>query len=187
MKRLSPGGQIKDVRADHIHRYRWAAERLQGTVIDAGCGSGYGAAILADAGLAVLAIDAFADGLHFGAENYDRPGIEWRLGDLETCDLPRRDAAVAFEVIEHLARPERLLQRLDASVLLASVPNEAVWPWEPRLAHAHHRHYTREDLEELLGRCGWEPVTWWGQRDGFAPVEPEMHGRTLIVEARWTS
>ncbi|MGO9598768.1 MAG: hypothetical protein ACLP7Q_12335 [Isosphaeraceae bacterium] len=39
------------VRYQHIERYRWAAEFVVGKrVLDVGCGSGYGSAMLASAG-----------------------------------------------------------------------------------------------------------------------------------------
>ena len=43
-------GEVRDVRADHTERYKWAAERIQGHVIDAGGNCGYGAAVLGGAG-----------------------------------------------------------------------------------------------------------------------------------------
>ena len=41
------GTQYRDFRTDHLNRYRFAAEYLQGgVVLDAACGCGYGARIL---------------------------------------------------------------------------------------------------------------------------------------------
>ena len=185
--RLSTDGRIKDVRADHVARYRWAAERIKGHVIDAGCGSGYGAAILADAGLIVTAFDYWFQGLQYARRHWARPSITWVKADFEAdFEFPTTGAVVAFEVIEHLDAPWMLLNeaRRVAGRLFASVPNEDVWPHEPRLAPVHKRHYTRAQFEALLTECGWAVAGWWGQEGGESPVEPEVHGRTLVVECR---
>lgn len=188
MKRLSLDGSVKDVRADHVYRYEWAAERLLGHVIDAGCNCGYGAAILADSGLSVTAVDIWADGIDFAKRHWGRPGITWDIQNLMGLGLwlPPCNAVVAFEVIEHLADPAIFLReaRRVAPVLLASVPNQSVWPWEPRLAPVHHRHYTKPEFGDLLAGLGWTVSQWWGQEVGYSPVEPDVNGRTLIVECR---
>ena len=183
--RLSADGRIKDVRGDHVARYEWAAERIEGHVIDAGCNCGYGAAILADAGLIVTAFDLWFQGLEYARRHYARSGITWVKADFEAdFEFPTTGAVVVFEVIEHLDDPRPLLTeaRRVAGRLFASVPNEDVWPWEPRLGPVHKRHYTRVQLEALLTECGWTVTGWWGQAGGESPVEPDVHGRTLVVE-----
>ena len=186
--RLSPDGRIKDVRGDHVARYQWAAGRIAGNmVVDAGCNCGYGAAILADAGLAVTAVDCWQPGLDFARKHWDRERIYWTQADFETAfDLDFANAVVAFEIIEHLENPRPLLIEAYrvAPRLFASVPNEAVWPWQPRLLPAHKRHYTREELKALLIECGWTVVAWYGQAGPHSPVEPGVEGRTLVVECR---
>ena len=183
--RLSTDGRIKGVRADHTARYCWAAERIQGHVIDAGCNCGYGAAILADAGLTVAAFDIWFQGLEYARKNWARPGITWVKADFEGAfEFPTTGAVVAFEIIEHLEDPRPLLKeaRRVASRLFASVPNEDIWPWVSRLGPVHKRHYTRAEFAALLAECGWTETDWYGQVDGESPVEPNVHGRTLVVE-----
>jgi len=185
--RLSTDGQVKDVRADHVARYQWASQRTSGHVIDAGCNSGYGSAILADAGLIVTALDSWAPGLDFARKHWDRPGIAWQQADFNIgFELPLASAVVAFEIIEHLANPRPLLDqaREVAGRLFASVPNESVWPHTPRLFPVHQRHYPRDEFEELLTECGWSPVEWGGQTGPVSPVEPGVNGRTIVVECQ---
>ena len=183
--RLSTDGRVKEVRRDHTQRYKWAAGRTQGHVIDAGCNCGYGAAILADAGRTVTAMDNWVPGLEYAREHWDRPTIAWIQADFETSlEFSLAYAVIAFELIEHLENPRPLLKeaRRVAPWLLASVPNEDVWPWEPRLGPVHKRHYTRDQFEALLIECGWLGHCWWGQADGYSSVGLGAHGRTLVVE-----
>ncbi len=185
--RINTHGELRDVRADHVARYEWAAARTGGHVVDAGCNCGYGAAILADAGLTVTAMDNWRPGLEFAREHWDRPGIEWVEADLNgAVNTPVAGAVVAFEVIEHLADPGGLLRaaRSGSARLLASVPNEAIWPWQPRLAPVHHRHYTKREFQVLLNEAGWTNIQWFGQRDQYSDVEPDVNGRTLVVDCR---
>ncbi len=183
--RINMRGEPRDVRPGHVARYAWAAERVQGHVIDAGCNCGYGSAILADAGLTVTALDNWAPGLDFARENWDRTGVCWKKADFNSnFQFPPADAVVAFEIIEHLEDPRLLLLKscMAPPRLFASVPNEAVWPWEPRLGPVHKRHYTRDQFEALLTECGWVIGEWFGQAGGDSPVEPNVNGRTLVVE-----
>lgn len=183
--RINMRGEARDVRAGHAARYEWAAERADGHIIDAGCNCGYGAAILADAGLIVVAFDDWFQGLEYARRHWARPAITWVKADFERVfEFPTTGAVVAFEVIEHLDDPSRLLTeaRRVAGRLFASVPNEDVWPWESRLAPVHKRHYTRGEFDALLTECGWTVDEWWGQAGGWSPVESNVHGRTLVVE-----
>lgn len=177
---------LDHVRADHIARYRWAAKLLQGAcVIDAACGCGYGSAVLADAGCEVQAFDVSPEAIAYAKQHWVRPDIEWNVADLHDAKFSRADVVVSFETIEHLKRPKRFLRAAcDASPrLLASVPNESVWPHDPKKQPFHHRHYTRHQFEKRLAECGWKVRAWFGQADKVSPVVPDLEGRTLIVEA----
>lgn len=172
------------IRRDHLARYKWAGSRLSGSVYDLGCGVGYGAKILAGNGLEVCAIDASEEAIDFAGAHYADGKIAYRVGNLE--DRPqfeRAEAAVAFEMIEHLRDPRPMLKALSGVVktLLASVPNEEVFPWAGYAFH--HRHYTKEEFAALLDECGWQVTEWHGQMGCESPVETEVNGRTLIAVA----
>lgn len=184
---LSGERQVADdldqIRADHTSRYTWAADVLDGAqrVVDAACGVGYGSAVLADAGMEVLAIDRSPSAVLYGRERWHREGIDWRTGDVTDVPQDPADAVVCFETLEHLADPAPALERFRAIAprLLVSVPNEAVFPF--RNYRFHHRHYTAGQLERLLARCGWQVDEWWGQLGPHSPPERNVNGRTLIA------
>jgi len=130
----------------------------------------------------VLAIDRDAETLAFAEKHYKNGNVRFMQRDLANgAPLPDRQAAVSFETIEHIEDPRPLLKSLRqaAPLLLASVPNEEVFPWKNYAFH--YRHYTKDEFTELLRECGWEPVEWYGQEGPESEVERNVNGRTLIA------
>lgn len=180
---------LSGIRRDHVARYEWAAKLLGSgkRVIDLACGVGYGAAVLADAGHTVTAIDRSPEAIEYAKKHYNsRDGVSHVVGDVSTLSLPETyDAAVCFETIEHIEDPLPMLRELcrTAPLLIASVPNEAVFPHEDRIRH-HFRHYTSGQFRALLKEAGYDVTAWHGQAGPQSDVEPDIEGRTLIAVAR---
>lgn len=175
---------LEGIRADHRARYEWAADRLRGRkVVDAACGVGYGAKILANADCRVRAFDRSAEALDFARVNYNHDErIDYSAGELEHVQFPKDyDAVVCFEALEHTDRPDRVLRNFRdmAPWLYVSVPNEVVFPY--RGQQHHFRHYSAGQLETLLNRNGWEVREWWGQEGIQSPVAERVNGRTLVA------
>jgi SAM-dependent methyltransferase len=177
---------VSGIRRDHVARYEFALTRLKrrSQVIDLACGVGYGSHLMASAGHQVIGIDRDADAVQFARKHYGKSGAIFRLGDASTARLLQSNAAVCFETIEHLADPLPMLRNLRkaAGTLIASVPNETVFPF--RNYKFHHRHYTRAQFQELLAVAGWRVTEWHGQAGPHSEVEPEIEGRTLVVVAK---
>jgi SAM-dependent methyltransferase len=144
------------VEAEHLSRYWWAAGLVAGRrVLDAGCGTGYGAAILASAGADdVLGID-IAEAVVEVAGALQRPGLSFESGDLR--DLARLpdgafDVVTCFEVIEHVDDPTAIVTELarvlaPGGVLAVSSPNrERYVPGNPH----HRRELLPDELRALL-------------------------------------
>ncbi len=128
------------VRLEHLGRYLFAARLLRregaSRVLDAACGTGFGAAELAREGLTVVGVDNDSEVLVYARERYSSPQIEFECLDLEdegTGAQPRSesfDAVVSFETLEHLLEPElalrRLADRLTAGgIVICSLPIRA--------------------------------------------------------------
>lgn len=174
------------IRRDHVARYEWAAKVLgNGTAVDVACGVGYGTQILAEAGIEVTGIDKDVETIQYARSHYKHKKLAYLHTDaVDGIDLdPEVDAAVCFETIEHIKDPAPLLKSLhdSAKVLIASVPNEEVMPWDNYAFH--FRHYTKNQFEQLLNDCGWTVQEWHGQEGRESDVEPIIYGRTLIAVA----
>jgi hypothetical protein len=177
---------LAGIRRDHLARYEWAAKQIDATsvVMDVACGIGYGAWILANAGFDVWAADRDAEAIAYGRAHYDHEErISWLTLEAANVGSYPADAVVCFETIEHLEDPMSLLKALPRSIrtLLASVPNEEVFPYKNYAFH--HRHYTKLQFQELLARAGWRVTDWWGQEGPESEVERNVNGRTLIAVA----
>lgn len=184
---------LDGIRRDHVARYEWAAKVLPtgARVVDFACGVGYGTRILADAGYSARGYDIDAEAIAYAKENYGAPdsetGAHFEIGNGNAPgELGEVDAAVCFETIEHIEDPLPLLKALhkSAPMLLASVPNEAVFPYSPAegvTIKYHFRHYLKNEFEALLTECGWHVVDWYGQEGNESEVEPDVNGRTLIA------
>jgi 2-polyprenyl-3-methyl-5-hydroxy-6-metoxy-1,4-benzoquinol methylase len=110
------------VRLEHLGRYLFAAGLLRregaSRVLDAACGTGFGAGELAREGLAVVGMDNDAEVLAYARERYSSPRVELECLDLDDEGAGPRpgtepfDAVVSFETLEHLLEPELALRRL---------------------------------------------------------------------------
>jgi 2-polyprenyl-3-methyl-5-hydroxy-6-metoxy-1,4-benzoquinol methylase len=126
------GGLIE---AEHRARYLLAGAYVRGrSVLDAGCGVGWGAALLAGMGAAsVRGIDIAAAAV--AAARRRAPDLLFDQGDL--LDLPYADGqfevVVCFEALEHTSDTSRALDELrrvtaPGGVVIVSSPNPAVYP-----------------------------------------------------------
>jgi len=144
--------------AEHMLRYRWATQFVAGRrVLDAGCGTAYGSAMLVAAGAAqVVGIDIDARTVANAEAKYGDVA-SFEIGDLGS--LPYDDASfdvvVCFETIEHLADPFAALDELRRVVgadgmLVISTPNNLVYA--PGNPHHLHEFSSEEFVQELQKR-----------------------------------
>lgn len=148
-------GQL--IEAEHLVRYRWAAGLAAGKrVLDAGCGTAYGTAMLAAAGATeVVGVD-LAEAVLESVRPEMPENATLRSGDLTALELEDDgfDLVVCFEVIEHFEQPLPVLDQLvrvlaPGGTLLVSSPNRGVYP----AGNPHHHHeFTPEELTAELGR-----------------------------------
>ena len=145
-------GQL--VAAEHLARYTWACGFCRGKrVLDAGCGSGYGSAMLAQEAREVIAIDRSDAALELTRAAVPSSVI-CEVGDVTELRFEDDsfDVVVCFEVIEHVEQQDRVLDEFARVLrpggrLIVSSPNRSRYvPGNP-----HHVHeLTRDELQSML-------------------------------------
>jgi SAM-dependent methyltransferase len=162
------------IRTEHLARYLFAAEfmgrRKLRRVLDAACGDGYGARLLARRAESVLGLEREKGSIERGTSPNARnaaPNAALRAADLDE-GLPMLedgafDCAVCFETLEHvkddaglLGEFARVLRR--GGYLLLSVPKAGYEPAGPGgmpVNPYHLRLYEDAELRELLSGCGF--------------------------------
>ena len=142
---------------EHLSRYYFAQPLVvQKSVIDLGCGAGYGSAVLAKSASSVLGLDISKESVDFARRNYSAPNLDFAVSDCCQTGLKSGsfDAVVCFEVIEHLASQELLIEEIQRVLtkdgfLIISTPNRVYYTEERKESNPYH---TREfDFDEFSG------------------------------------
>jgi 2-polyprenyl-3-methyl-5-hydroxy-6-metoxy-1,4-benzoquinol methylase len=144
--------------ARHLAAYHLVAPFIAGKrVLEAGCGEGYGAALMAASAAHVVGVDYDAPALELARARYRLPNLEYRTVDL--LDLARQqpgefDVVTNFQVLEHLVDPTPFLSAAAAcvkpgGVLILTTPNRLASVSE----NPYHVHeYVAGELRDLLAR-----------------------------------
>ena len=191
-ERVIPGLVDADLFNEHLSRYRFAAQFATPgmSVLDAGCGTGYGSAEFSACSIA--AIDLSPDAVAHAAAHYARPHA---LFAAATCAaLPFRDAAfnlvVSFEVIEHLPDYRALLSEArrvlkPGGIFIVSTPNRAYYAESRAQAGPnpfHVREFDYAEFNEILADF-FPNVEIWTQNHSdaivFAPASTPKEHATL--------
>ncbi len=105
-ERVVPGEVDVDLWNEHLARYHFASRLARSKrVLDAGCGAGYGSALLAQDALEVFGVDLKTEAVAYARAHYSEPNLFFAQGSCAALPLASAslDLIVAFEVIEHIA------------------------------------------------------------------------------------
>lgn len=123
-------GEVSFVFSRHKFAYQYAQDFVKGkTVIDIGCGTGYGSKILAEQAKLVHGIDYHPEAITYCKTHYNAPNIHFFQQDATKLNGDQEfDVAVCFQAIEHFEQIDDFLQRVKRLVkingkILISTPN----------------------------------------------------------------
>ena len=169
-ERIVPDEVPAGILALHLKRYEfarvWSADA---EVLDAGCGAGYGSALLAQTAERVVGVDWSPDALAYARAHYGAPNLEFVQADV--LALPFRDASFdvvcAFETIEHTDDEQALLREVarvlrPSGAFIVSTPRADRTTREPKNPF-HRVEWSVVDFERLLEEH-FDRVDLYGQR-----------------------
>ncbi len=160
-ERVVPGKVDPELQLEHSTRYQLASRWVRGKkVLDFGCGTGYGAAILKRAGASrVIGSDNSPAAVLYAKSHFGVPGVHFCVSDCERAAFADGsfDIVVSFELIEHLdSYPSYLkeVRRLlpETGLFVVSTPNKSTYN-DPRHStpNPFHTHeFALDDFRNAL-------------------------------------
>lgn len=170
----------------HVFAYEFAKTIIKpgSSVLEVGCGEGYGTSLLAQMASRVTALDVDEATLASAAAKYGSDKTKFTSYDGGRMPFPDGgfDAVVCFQVIEHVRDDAAFVRELrrvlkPGGPLILTTPNRTYRlkprqkPWNP----FHVREYHAAELGALLGRS-FRQVAVWGVR-GSDDVQSIEHAR----------
>ncbi|ORW09112.1 class I SAM-dependent methyltransferase [Mycobacterium kyorinense] len=160
-------------------------------VLEAGCGEGYGADLIAGVARRVIALDYDEATVAHVHARY--PRVEVRHGNLSRLPLPDAsvDVVVNFQVIEHLwdqaqfvAECARVLR--PSGLLMVSTPNRITFSpgRDTPINPFHTRELNADELTELLVDAGFGSVSLSGVFHGPRLAEMDARHDGSIIAAQ---
>ncbi len=152
----------REMAYEHWHRYAFVMELARGRqILDAACGEGYGAALLARTAASVLGVDLSAEAIAHATACYAHPRLRFQQGDVRTLDgvaAESIDLVVSFETLEHVAEHEEMLAAFSRvlkpdGLLVLSTPDRHTYSEISGHRNPHHvRELYRHEFAALLQR-----------------------------------
>ena len=168
IERLVIGQCFPRIEQEHLKRYEFATGYVAGKdVLDIACGSGYGSAMLADAGAkSVTGVDLSPEAVESATANFGRGNVRFAVGDIQRLtDIPDAsfDLIASFETIEHVPDDQLALRELrrvlrpGAGGVLVVPAGPATYDYYDRFL-GHERRYARGEMAAKALGAGLEVI-----------------------------
>ena len=179
-----------NAKQDHLERYFFASKIIkeETTCIDAACGVGYGTSLLHHANINVVGIDISHEAISHACNYFQtKSGPDFICADIMNYSLSA-DTLVSFETIEHLSDAEKFLSNFEVNNIIASVPNQLLYPFNAESfindEYPHLRHYTPDQFDEIFNKIGFKVIGRFTQRNKESyEIVDGVDGRYLIYVA----
>lgn len=140
----------------HLATYQFAEKMIADkTVLDFGCGSGYGSVLLAKDAASVVGADISKEAVDFANENYAEENLTFKTID-EIGD-EKFDVITSFQVIEHVSNDKAYITNLKNhlkpdGILLVSTPDRQhrLYPFQKPWNIFHLKEYSDQSLKTAL-------------------------------------
>jgi SAM-dependent methyltransferase len=189
-ERTIPGLDVENYwfRRHEVVYQRLAQHCADREVLEAGCGEGYGADLIAGVARRVIALDYDQATVAHARARY--PRVEVIHGNLAKLPLPDHsvDVVVNFQVIEHLWDQPQFVSECfrvlrPSGRLMVSTPNRITFSpgRDTPINPFHTRELNADELMELLRDAGFASVLMSGVFHGRALAEMDArHGGSII-------
>jgi 2-polyprenyl-3-methyl-5-hydroxy-6-metoxy-1,4-benzoquinol methylase len=160
-ERILVGAVSFDAYLEHMGRYLFAGPYVERkTVLDAACGTGYGAYYLANRGAKQVAgVDLSQNATAYANATYRMESLQFLSGDVTQMPFSSRsfDLIISFETVEHLHDPDSFIsecKRLLApnATLIISTPNQEVHSSQGIHVPFHEREFLLEEFQSIISR-----------------------------------
>jgi SAM-dependent methyltransferase len=145
--------------ARHLFAYQFAKQFVSDkSVVDLGCGTGYGASLIAQDASRVVGIERDANALSYCNRHYSSRNVVFKAGDAAHLSAEGTfDVSIAFQVIEHLENPDRFLRDMkkitrNGGVILITTPNSRLAPQKRSDNPFHKSEMGFPEFQGLIGR-----------------------------------
>jgi 2-polyprenyl-3-methyl-5-hydroxy-6-metoxy-1,4-benzoquinol methylase len=167
---------------DKWHRWRYAKALdfilPTDSVIDLGCGVGYGCTVLAEKAQAVFGVDDSFESIRYGWTHFPSNKVTLINKDIHEIGMTGNqwEVVTAFEILEHCQDTDKffdLLYRICRRTVVLSCPDVKL---DATLYPFHYRHFSDVDLQFFFNLNGFiikhiEPVIFTGGPGWFCVAE----------------
>lgn len=162
VERINPYSDKSISTVYHIKRYEFAKNFVKGLkVLDAGCGIGYGSAILTEVAKEVIGVDVSEIAITEARKLHNKNNLSFEIMNCKSLKFPDNyfDVVVSFEVLEHIK--EQNIFFLEANkvlspqgIIILSSPNKIHTGAYNEMENPFHlKELSIRELKKIMENC----------------------------------